>query len=833
MKSIYRYLSLCFSLFIVLGLFFFLDVQGVFAQSCNGGGVECGTSQTFSCLPAGCIFGVDNPCVCDIPTCTGGVTVGCGSAAAGGACQGDICGAAGRPCNIGGTCTMSSSCGPNEIFCGACNACMPNTLTCNQWEANSCGANGTGGGGGGGGGGGSCGGGSDCFPVSNCGEVGRQVQTGNCSGGICCAFAGGGGPQNCAISFSPNPANFAQGTTGTITAYVLGGTGTVSNVEFTNVNVPPYYLNWGPHDDGIFPYQTFIYPDSTQGTGTRIRAYATLSSGGSCANEVTVNVTACVPTCSGNQCGQSNGCGGTCPNTSSGIPPTPPSNLNPPNNGYGVPNASRQVTISWSSPSPLTDQYEIQIANASTPACGTPGSFCGVIGSATSYNFTITNGIYNYVYRVRAINTSCGSQPGPWTNLTYFSIVGTITGTFHLDPNQTAVVSGGTCVPGAGSSLSSPGSGADLNTIDISGANRVSAITGSDHLVWTNYWNPGNNVMTFTPGVDSNGDQYICTCPTGCQYSGISSPQTNVRFFFKQNNLTNQGWFQTRGGNAYAAQASSVALRSYVPTAYCTTGVGCIPYVLATDLAAKADSAGLALTGGGAVDTNKAAGNSAANTNERATQVTAIGTTNTKLRENYDFFYREFSLGTAPTDDFSTSAGDIRKPTTSPSGGKTAYYHNGDATLQNAWTVNSGEKITVFINGNLTISDPAGVGALVTVQPGGFLAFIVSGNITITPSVGNSVLTSITPNLSGVYIANGTITTQSVGTAGGGDKRFIGAGTFVGWTNVALQRDFDDGGVRKAENNTKPVETFNFRPDFVLNVPEEMTRSTYIWQETN
>jgi len=73
----------------------------------------------------------------------------------------------------------------------------------------------------------------------------------------------------------------------------------------------------------------------------------------------------------------------------------------------------------------------------------------------------------------------------------------------------------------------------------------------------------------------------------------------------------------------------------------------------------------------------------------------------------------------------------------------------------------------------------------------------------------------------------------TAGTASGGDKRFIGAGTFVGWSGVTLSRDFDDGGARKAENNTKPVDTFVFRPDLLMNVPDKMARSSYIWQETN
>jgi hypothetical protein len=324
------------------------------------------------------------------------------------------------------------------------------------------------------------------------------------------------------------------------------------------------------------------------------------------------------------------------------------------------------------------------------------------------------------------------------------------------------------------------------------------------------------------------------TCPATGSYSGVSSPQANVNFFFRENNLVNDAWFQTRGGNAYAGQTSGLVLQSQIPTAYCTSGVGCIPYILATDLASRADSAGIAMTGGGSIDSTSDVGNSGTNITQRGTQASAVGTSHTKLQENYDYFYRQFSLGLNPSDDFASSANDAREPTGNPANGKLAYFRNGNLVIQQPWTIAANQKMTVIVNGNLEFRDTSDAQQLITVAPGGFIAFIVSGDIIIDTTVGNnSAANTTTPNLSGVYIADGEIITESVGTAGGGDQPFVGAGTFVGWSGITLGRDYDDGGLRRAENNNKSIETFIFRPDLVLNAPTAMMRSSYIWQETN
>jgi hypothetical protein len=171
-------------------------------------------------------------------------------------------------------------------------------------------------------------------------------------------------------------------------------------------------------------------------------------------------------------------------------------------------------------------------------------------------------------------------------------------------------------------------------------------------------------------------------------------------------------------------------------------------------------------------------------------------------------------MGSAPTTDFNGS-----QPGSAPVNGR-AYYAGSSQSINTAWNVTGGQKIVVFVNGNLDINNT------IKVAEGSFLAFIVNGNITVSNTVGNTTATDASTNVEGVYIADRIIIQ---GGLAGGDKRFVGAGTFVGWTSVTLGRVFND----PATNDTASTELFIFRPDLVQNVPERMTRPLYSWQETN
>ncbi|MBU1885570.1 hypothetical protein KKE34_03075, partial [Patescibacteria group bacterium] len=281
-----------------------------------------------------------------------------------------------------------------------------------------------------------------------------------------------------------------------------------------------------------------------------------------------------------------------------------------------------------------------------------------------------------------------------------------------------------------------------------------------------------------------------------------------------------KAWWQVWGGNLFAGLTSSSAIVSDIPSDITCIEPACTPGLSVLDRASITDSDGFPVTGGGAIEANGEM------VTYRDPYVYVIGSAQTRFYENYDYFYSKYSLGLSPPDDFTGSEGDAQKPIYDPD--KVAYFRSGDLTIQSAWAVADGESYVVFIDGNLIIDDFSTVGELITVAEGGFLAFIVSGDINITESVGYSVLTNTAGNIEGIYIADGVL---SVATNGVADKRFVGEGTFVGWEDVSILRDYDV--VLGVNNESYPAETFIYRPDFMKNTPEKMKRAQMLWQETN
>lgn len=287
----------------------------------------------------------------------------------------------------------------------------------------------------------------------------------------------------------------------------------------------------------------------------------------------------------------------------------------------------------------------------------------------------------------------------------------------------------------------------------------------------------------------------------------------------------NQAWFQVSGGHIGSANEgnASVAIQDNITGTAACVAPDCVRSLLAEDRQSTDLTDGFAVVGSGVLDVD-------ALLNERSTDIAALNTTKTRYQERYDYFFRNSGLNANSSDDFAGQAADAQKPSFNPA--RVAYYHPGDLTITSAWNVAAGEKYVVFITGNLTL-DGATVDHLTDVAAGGFLALIVKGNIYINENLGNATLTNTTANLEGVFMADGTLNIQTRGPAAGGDDRFIGEGVFVGWSGVNLLRDYSDSGSRSQENNDKPVETFIYRPDFLVNMPEIMLVPVRLWQETN
>jgi hypothetical protein len=166
------------------------------------------------------------------------------------------------------------------------------------------------------------------------------------------------------------------------------------------------------------------------------------------------------------------------------------------------------------------------------------------------------------------------------------------------------------------------------------------------------------------------------------------------------------------------------------------------------------------------------------------------------------------------------------------------FVYSGNLSIDetNPWYLGNEEQIVVFVDGNLTLNDTTGgENRLTTVATGGdgFLMFIISGNMTITSQVGydNIYAQASAPdiaNVEGVFVTDGIFTVEGV--TGVTDKKFIGAGTFVGWSGVDLQRSFADGTLPNLDNNA-PAESFIFRPDFIINAPRSIKSSQQTWRE--
>lgn len=510
----------------------------------------------------------------------------------------------------------------------------------------------------------------------------------------------------------------------------------------------------------------------------------------------------CAPSCP-TQCGQSNGCSGTCGNTDAGVPGVP-TGLTPTNGSSATPDSSGNITVSWTASS-KADLYDVEVyPTGTTPNCGGANNYCQLYNAATSFTFKPTGSISDFTWHVRAYNTTCSStQVSAWTSAIRFTLGGDVSGTFYYDPDGLATVNAGTGLCEYSGSLpgQNPGSGASI-TAKWSGNTTTGTITGTTYSTSGVGYDP-NTIVTLTPDTS----QYTCTCPAGCSYSGVSTPRNQVHFFLS--NLKTP-WWQTSNGLIYAGTQTGNAVVSQIPT---TCSGSCTPALSKKDTDNTANSAGYTISGGGQIDTTADTNTTYTYLNPDGTSEHVAGSKIGGAREDYTYFSQLYSMSGASAD----FTGD--KPGSAPTNGR-AYYASGDVTINNAWTVNTDEKIVVFINGNLTVNAP------ITVAKNGFVAFIVKGNVNFSPTVGQADPASTTAVVAGVFIADGQINIQG---QAGNDLKFVGEGTFVGWSGFSFGRDY----VPASANNTNPTELFKFRPDFMLNVPERMTRPIYLWQETN
>lgn len=520
----------------------------------------------------------------------------------------------------------------------------------------------------------------------------------------------------------------------------------------------------------------------------------------------------CSPNCGGSACGQSDGCGGSCSNSDNGAPSTPIIS-SPTDGGQAIMNPTTlQVAVNWNNTN-KADRYNIQVFPEGT-SCADPDAHC-VNTTSSQYSFVPTKEAYQV--RVRAQNTDCGTDSSTWTTYTFFEVHAPVSGTVYLDNDNTASLTGNAC--STGSALRTLQAGVSEVTLHQNGQYFSSGLLNSNgtYQATAPYWVPGNNILQLNIGESS---LYTCTCPAGCVYSGINSPQSGVNYYLIE---ARDSWFQIEGGPITAFQTTGTAIRNYVSDK-CSEDPDCRPYLI-TQNNTIAISSGYIMTGGGAVDLQYIPGNQITNIDEDGRNI--VVTVDRKVaQERYEYFFRLYDFPENPENDFSPLSLSVSKPVAPPiNSGVNAYYQSGDLFISEEWSVANGEKIVVFIDGDVTVANQ------IQVEVGGFLAIISSGNILIDSNVGHTDLTDSSGLVEGVFVANGQIVLPSRGAASGGDLKFVGEGSFVGWQGIVLERDYDNQAGRKVENNTKPTEVFRYRPDFLLYAPEEIRVPRYVWRE--
>ncbi len=383
----------------------------------------------------------------------------------------------------------------------------------------------------------------------------------------------------------------------------------------------------------------------------------------------------------------------------------------------------------------------------------------------------------------------------------------------------------------------------------------------------------------------TNVEDYACACNKTdnnhvCQINSIDSPSNNT-FYVVKANLIYDSWWQTVGGLIFGNNSLSSAIPindSGTANANCEAQDWCKdhsfinahPTVVDPDVNDK--KAGIPVTNDDAIDTL----NGSWWTNRAPSDTGAISAGIPPAietdRQDYDYFYKLLDLQTVTPRSGDEARFNNSSTPTSPitpfndgETTKTVYVHylrpgtggsSGTVDLivgdnSNPWNIDTNSKYILVIDGNLRVRQPntrltmAGKNSI-DIASGGFLMVVASGNITFDKNIGyhcgsdDAGLTCLDNSrgqlIEGIFIASNTMTVESYGT-GTLDRKFVGGGTFVGWNNVSLPREFDNDEtldqLARQKNAVSPTEQFFFRPDIVTNTPEAIKTPDLTWKEAN
>lgn len=460
----------------------------------------------------------------------------------------------------------------------------------------------------------------------------------------------------------------------------------------------------------------------------------------------------------------------------------------------------------------------------------------------TDYNVTVQSkfsvldaAYYNTGCQAPAVTFSC-----PYTD---------IEGMVYVD-NGAATLSGGRCING-GTTLPS----FDFEEVTI----QNSPFFYHSTTVNNHYYSDANPDLPYITAADSvknnvtlhinnsvGGDTaYACSCPNNgdsynCTLFDVLSPELDVNFFVREYDISNPAWFQTFGANIYA----NSSIISFIPQ-QCIDYPVCGSALSLPDAYNTVNSPGFPLHLAGSLQTFENPTESYIH-KSAITRPDAFGAnTNEVLLDeyNYSYYLEKISSTTGYTiqninseDDLHTSVvedGDLHILQT-PNTGLTI----GTSLIE----VKNNTKVIVLVDGDLNVENPNTLNQLVKVENGSYAAFIMKDSLNVAPEVGYPVASYVPydgtpatsqPNLEGVYLADYDINIQSFGDTTDQDRKFVGAGTFVGWGGVSLDRNFGNNSadpVSQAINNLNATEAFYYRPDLVINAPNIMNETFQSWQ---
>lgn len=533
---------------------------------------------------------------------------------------------------------------------------------------------------------------------------------------------------------------------------------------------------------------------------------------------------------------------GTCPTIS----------ISNPAQGEVVRPVSNRFTVTWTSSNPAINNYEVLVydttvydaesANTAYETAMAAGTTPIKVRRYTATGLSqqvLTTGLGNAIgIGIRGVVPSpiCSESPAPipplcdW-NERDVTLGYTVTGKFYLD-NQCQSTSTADEIAMTGQ-ISANG-----ETIPLNGATSYSfnlPYTGAQDIV-----------------LEIGNADYICAytenalqCPTvvssnTCKITNVTGP--GVKNFYVQTSLSQfKSWWQVRGGLVYGNNGISSNLPFDTDGNTSCDEPFCKPFLLRREFSESLGelgekTAGIPMTNTGGFSSVINGYWTDRDTNNKAHTEGTNNLLTGELKEDSSYFKKLLANDvTAQTSPGTISS--LPADTRTVVQDAEVWHFTGDLTIKPSSTWNVSNKQVVIVDGSIRF-ETDGSEQLITVNRGGFLAFIASNDITFDNEIGwaTADVSETRSNIEGIFIADRNLKIE--GNGAGGDKKFIGAGTFVGWSNVLLQRRFDNPDdqndtTNQLKNTNMAVESIFYRPDFTVNAPEFMRNASYTWKEVN